>query len=153
MNNSALIFLPLTDKLLAAVLDDLWEVSRHELEVWGAEIQDVPSIMANTRFKTAIVTVDDCEPVCAFGGDFGETGVAWTWFLASNLFPGYAHAATRMVRRFLREQAKVYNLRRIVTTSASDHPMAANWFRLLGYREDGETSWKHGLARRYVLDL
>ncbi len=136
----------LTPELLKAVMDDLWEVSAHELAVFG-EITD----LMTTQLKMAIVD-DDGKPVCVFGANNGSSGMR-TWFLASSSFPHHAHAVTRMLRRLLIEQSKEHNVRKIVTTSASDHPMAKNWFRLLGYRPDGVTDWKNGVAQRYVLEL
>lgn len=141
----------LTRELLAAVLVDLWEVSRDEISVWGGDVD--PEIFMRTLFHVAVVQEATGEPVCALGGDLEMPGVAWTWFLASGLFPANAHKTTRIVHRLLREQAKAYNLRKIVTTSGSAHTMAHSWFRLLGYSQDGETSWKNGVARRYVMEL
>lgn len=124
---------PLTEARALAVKNDLWDVSRQELDAFGL---GEDGVMAHSQidkgYKMALVC-DDGVVAITGGYPTDVPGVWRTWFVGSELFKKHWKATTRKVRAVMENVAAVEGVTQYVMHSRSAHPNAIRWFRLMGF--------------------
>lgn len=98
---------------------------------------------ARTPFSYCIRV--DGVPLLLVGGVEVEPGIVRTWFQATDEFERHGKAATKMLRIELRRWMAEHPDKILELVSASEHPDAPGWFRLLGFEIVG----RQGLVSVY----
>lgn len=113
----------------------MWQRGREELERLGIDADAAIDIyLERNRTPFSFGVFDDGVPIAFMGA--AEKGAAKyaTWFQATEAFPSAGVAATKAIKKFLKQAMRRHPDVDLYLFSASDHPDADRWFRLLGFR-------------------
>lgn len=104
------------------------------LNLWEEWMKQVYQRYLETQSGNAWILEDENGPICAFGGAFLWPGNCEIWF---NLIRK-AHPITiiRTVRRYLEEQSKRLNVRRVQATSRCDSIMNNKFLKSFGLKNE-----------------
>ena len=117
----------------------MWQRGADEMRHIGVttaeEARDRLRLYSSTPLSFAMF--DNDEPIAFFGAIEIEPNYYRTWFQATDAFVRSIRN-TVVLKRFLDGQVKKHPGATLDLMSASAHPAADKWFRLLGFRLIGE---------------
>lgn len=127
-----------TEEDIRYVYDRLWYRGMREIQNFGhADIAGAAKIFLSLPAEHRYAFCVNTKPVAVFGAVPSANthgSVYSTWFLATDKFPKVARQATRILKRLIEQKTVEENVKILKLISASDHPKAAKWFTMLGFR-------------------
>lgn len=122
------------------IAERMWERGAAELRKCGLDdrkaIQERLRLYSQTPLSFAMFDGD--EPIAFFGALRMAPEYYRTWFQATDAFVSHGMASTKQLKKFLAAQVVNYPGAVLDLVTASEHPAADKWFRLLGFRPIGE---------------
>jgi hypothetical protein len=129
------------------VIGHLWRRGEQEYAEWGVGRRELFDRYQQYGREAHSYCIRDEEPIALMGAmQFGE-GYYRTWFQATERFADVGKEITVLVRKFMREQVADHPGAVVDLVTATQHPDAHRWFRLLGFRphamEDGSRVYRY----------
>lgn len=131
-----MILEPLLPALIAQVAYNMRTRDKHELAALGLNVESgtLARLLSKSRF--GFVACDDhFQPIAVCAGDFQLPGLVGWWFFATARLPEIGLPLTRHIKRDFIPEMLDAGVRRAEARSMAGYEWAADWMRLLGFRD------------------